>query len=166
MDLHGLKTGSTSLALFNLSASATRDGLSLIAVVMHAPSTDVRFSEAQKLLNFGFSNFTNISFGDKGDIVGNLNVKKGVTSSIDAVLSENASFFIKKTKSSNVVQNVNFKENLEAPIEKGETIGTVTYTLDNEVIKTINIVANDTVKKLNLLNMTSIVCENWFNILR
>ena len=166
MDLHGLKTGSTSLALFNLSASATRDGLSLIAVVMHAPSTDVRFSEAQKLLNFGFSNFTNISFGDKGDIVGSLNVEKGVTSSIDAVLSENASFFIKKTKSSNVVQNVNFKENLEAPIEKGETIGTVTYTLDNEVIKTINIVANDTVKKLNLLNMTSIVCENWFNILR
>ncbi len=65
----GLKTGSTSLALFNLSASATRDGLSLIAVIMHSPSSDIRFAEAQKLLNFGFSNFTNISFGDKGDNV-------------------------------------------------------------------------------------------------
>lgn len=65
----GLKTGSTSLALFNLSASATRDGLSLIAVIMHSPSGDIRFQEAQKLLNFGFSNFTNVSFGDKNDVV-------------------------------------------------------------------------------------------------
>ena len=65
----GLKTGSTSLALFNLSASATRDGLSLIAVIMHSPSGDIRFAEAQKLLNYGFSNFTNISFGKKDDIV-------------------------------------------------------------------------------------------------
>lgn len=42
-------------------------GLSLIAVIMHSPSSDIRFNEAQKLLNFGFSNFTNVSFGDKGD---------------------------------------------------------------------------------------------------
>ena len=67
----GLKTGSTSLALYNLSASATRDGLSLIAVIMHSPSSDIRFQEAQKLLNYGFSNFTNITFGHKDDIVRN-----------------------------------------------------------------------------------------------
>ena len=54
----GLKTGSTSLALYNLSASATRNGLSLIAVIMKAPSTKVRFAEAQKLLDYGFSNYT------------------------------------------------------------------------------------------------------------
>ncbi len=65
----GLKTGSTSLALFNLSASATRNDLSLIAVIMHSPSTDIRFQEAQKLLNYGFSNFTNITFGTKDDVV-------------------------------------------------------------------------------------------------
>ena len=65
----GLKTGSTSLALFNLSASATRNDLSLIAVIMHSPSTDIRFGEAQKLLNYGFSNFTNIKFGTKDDVV-------------------------------------------------------------------------------------------------
>ena len=53
----GLKTGSTSLALYNLSASATRDDLSLIAVIMRAPSTKIRFAEAQKLLDYGFSNY-------------------------------------------------------------------------------------------------------------
>lgn len=98
------------------------NGLSLIAVIMHSPSSDIRFKEAQKLLNFGFSNFTNISFGDKGDIVGSLEVEKGVDTSVNAVLSENASFFIKKSKSSSVVQNITFKENVEAPIEKGEVI--------------------------------------------
>lgn len=89
---------------------------------MHSPSTDIRFQEAQKLLNFGFSNFTNVSFGDKGDTLGTLPIEKGVEPSVDAILSENASFFIKKSKSSNVVQNVTFKENLEAPIEKGQII--------------------------------------------
>lgn len=54
----GLKTGSTSLALYNLSASATRDDLSLIAVIMKAPTPAVRFAEASKLLDYGFSNYT------------------------------------------------------------------------------------------------------------
>ena len=70
-DVLDLRLGSTDLALYNLSASATRDGLSLIAVIMHSPSSDIRFQEAQKLLNYGFSNFTNISFGDKGDVLRN-----------------------------------------------------------------------------------------------
>lgn len=84
---------------------------------------------------------------------GTLNIEKGVTGTVNAVLSENASFFIKKSKSGNITQTVTFRENLEAPIEKRETIGTVSYTLDGEVIKNINIVAENDVKKLNLFNM-------------
>lgn len=99
-------------------------------------------------------------------VFGSLTVQKGVTSSVNAVLSEDASFFIKKSKSSSVTQNVTFKDNLEAPINKGDVIGTVTYTLDNQVIKTINIVAEDSVKKINLINMTLNVCENWFKMMR
>lgn len=99
-------------------------------------------------------------------VFGNLTVQKGVTSSVNAVLSEDASFFIKKSKSSSVTQNVTFKDNLEAPINKGDVIGTVTYTLDNQVIKTINIVAENSVKKINLINMTLNVCENWFKMMR
>ena len=162
----GLKTGSTSLALFNLSASATRDGLSLITVIMHSPSTDIRFKEAQKLLNFGFSNFTQISFGNKGDVCGTINIDKGVTKSINAILSEDATFFIKKSKSSNVVQNVTLNENLKAPINQGDVVGTVNYMLDNELIKTVNIIAETDVKKLSIINMTMNVYENWVNMLR
>lgn len=88
-------------------------------------------------------------------VFGNLNVDKGTSGDVNAVLSEDASFFIKKSKSSNVTQNVTFRENLEAPIEKGDVIGNVTYTLDGEVIKQIDIVSDDSVKKINLFNMSA-----------
>lgn len=162
----GLKTGSTSLALYNLSASATRDGLSLIAVIMHSPSSDIRFAEAQKLLNYGFSNFTNISFGKKDDIVGIVKVEKGLKSEIKAILEEDASLFIEKSKSSQVVQNITFSDTVEAPIEKGSVIGQVTYSVGDNVVKTVNVVANESVEKINLINMTTNLYNNWFRLMR
>lgn len=142
------------------------NGLSLIAVIMHSPSSDVRFSEAQKLLNYGFSNFTNISFDHKGDVMGNVTVEKGVISKINAVMEEDASFFIEKAKSSKITQNVSFKETIDAPIEKGEVIGEVSYSVDGEVIKKVNIVASESVKKFNIVNMTTNLYCEWFNLLR
>ena len=72
----GLKTGSTSLALFNLSASATRDDFSLIAVVMRAPTTKDRFSCAKKLLDYGFSNYQYKKFSEAGNFVMDVPVRK------------------------------------------------------------------------------------------
>lgn len=162
----GLKTGSTSVALYNLSASATRDGLSLIAVIMHSPSSDIRFAEAQKLLNYGFANFTNISFGKKDDIVGIVKVQKGMSSEIKAVLEEDASLFIEKSKSSQVVQNISLSDTLEAPIEKGVVIGQVTYSVGDKVVKTVNVVANQKVEKLNFITMTTNLLNDWFRMMR
>ena len=73
----GLKTGSTSIARYNLSASATRNDLALIAVIMKAPTTKIRFAEATKLLDYGFANYTSKSFGNKGDILGKIEFKAG-----------------------------------------------------------------------------------------
>ena len=73
----GLKTGSTSLALYNLSASATRDDLSLIAVIMKAPSSKIRFENATKLLDYGFNTFSYKEFGKKDDVVRTVTVNKG-----------------------------------------------------------------------------------------
>ena len=97
---------------------------------------------------------------------GTLDVKKGVSSSVNAILLENASFFIKKSKSSSVTQNITFRENLEAPINEGDIIGTVTYNLDGEIIKSMNIVADKEVKKLTFINMAGKVLNNWFTLLR
>ncbi len=118
----GLKTGSTGLALYNLSASATRDDLSLIAVIMKAPSTKVRFSEAQKLLDFGFNKFSYKDFGKKGDLVKSVNVDKGIISCVDAILSDNAGAIIEKGQENSVEQILELEENIQAPVEKGQKL--------------------------------------------
>lgn len=82
----GLKTGSTSVALYNLSASATRDNLSLIAVIMKAPSTKVRFAEAQKLLDYGFNNYEYKELAKKGDTLKTVSITKGVKETAELVI--------------------------------------------------------------------------------
>lgn len=162
----GLKTGSTSLALYNLSASATRDDLSLIAVIMHAPSTATRFAEARKLLDYGFANFSSVSFGKKGDIVTSVEVSKGVSTNVNAIFNSSASIIIKKGLEKNVIQNISLEQNLIAPISQGQKIGTATYTLNDEILATVDIVAETEIKKSNLFNMTTNLYLHWFNMIR
>lgn len=162
----GLKTGSTSLALYNLSASATRDDLSIIAVIMKAPSTAVRFSEAQKLLDYGFNNFSFKQFGKKGDVIQNVSVNKGVSSNVDAVLESNAGTLIEKGRDKDVEQNLQIEENISAPITSGQKIGEISFSLDGEVLSTVNIVAEEGVEKINLFTMSKKVIYNWVNLLR
>lgn len=162
----GLKTGSTSTALFNLSATATRDNLSLIAVIMKGETSAIRFQEAQKLLDYGFSNFQYVDCSKKGDIIKTLNVDKGITGTVDAILEQDSGLIIKKGKSNDITSNIILDDNISAPITKGEKLGEVTYSLDNEVISKINIIAKEDVKKLNLVNMYVRVMENWFTLFR
>ena len=126
----GLKTGSTSLALYNLSASATRDNLSLIAVIMKAPSTKIRFSEAQKLLDYGFNNFSFKEFGKKGDTVKNVSVNKGVINNVDIVFEKNSGALVSKNSDKSIEQNLNLNPNISAPITTGQKLGEVTFTLN------------------------------------
>ncbi len=118
----GLKTGSTSLALYNLSASATRDDLSLIAVIMKAPSTKTRFAEAQKLLDYGFSKFSFKSFGNKNDTIQSVSVNKGVKNNVNLILENNAGTLIEKGKESQISQSIEINNNIEAPIKKGDIL--------------------------------------------
>ncbi len=118
----GLKTGSTSLALYNLSASATRDGMSLIGVIMKAPTSAIRFAEATKLLNYGFSNYSVYSFGNKGDLINSIPVSKGSSEFINAVLKDDAKFLTKKSKNQEVTQNLSLNENISAPIFQGQKL--------------------------------------------
>ena len=118
----GLKTGSTSLALYNLSASATRNDFSLIDVIMKAPSTKIRFAEAQKLLDYGFNNFSFKQFGKKGDLVKKINVDKGVQNTVDCILSDSAGTLIEKGKEKNVEQNITLDDTVSAPISKGQKL--------------------------------------------
>ena len=124
----GLKTGSTSLALYNLSASATRNNLSLIAVVMKAPTTKIRFNEAQKLLDYGFANYSYKILAQKGDVIKNIVINKGVQSSVDVVVSENCGTIMKKGEESNISQSISIPDSISAPVSSGQKLGTLTFS--------------------------------------
>ena len=146
----GLKTGSTSLALYNLSASATRDNLSLIAFIMKAPTTKLRFSEAQKLLDYGFSNYSYIKLGDSGDTVQSVSVSKGFQANINATVENTSGVLIPKGKEKQIEQNIFIQDNLSAPIYKGQKLGEITYTLNGETLDIIDLVASTDVKSIGL----------------
>ena len=162
----GLKTGSTSIALYNLSASATRDGLSLIGVIMKAPTTKIRFAEATKLLNYGFANYNSKNFGNKGDVICTEDINKGIKSKVNLVLEKDASVLVKKGDNGNIIQNIIIDKNITAPIEKGDVLGKIEYNAGENKILEINLVAQENVEKNNMWNITRSLYKKWFNLCR
>lgn len=162
----GLKTGSTSSALFNLSATATRNDLSLIAVIMKAPTSTIRFAEAKKLLDYGFNTYNYKEFGKQGDIVENVAVIKGIQNNVDLVYEKNAGCLIKKGSEKNITQNISINRNICAPVEQGQKFGEITFSLNGETLSVVNIVAKNKIDKIGTLNMLMFVYQNWFSLLR
>ena len=162
----GLKTGSTSIALYNLSASATRNNLSLIAVVLKAPTPAIRFSNAQKLLDYGFSNYSVTSFGKKGDVIKSVTIKKGTISSIDAILENDADILTSNGSSNDITQEIKLDDTINAPVLENQKIGKVEFSVNGNVVSTVNLVSSRDVDKLSFETITKLVLNKWFNLLR
>lgn len=162
----GLKTGSTSIALYNLSASATRNNLSLIAVVLKAPTPAIRFSNAQKLLDYGFSNYTVTSFGKKGDVIKSVEIKKGTASSVDAILENDAEVLMSNGSSKDITQEIKLDDTFTAPILEGQKLGEVEFSINGNVVSSVNLVANKSSDKLSFGSIIKFVMNKWFNMLR
>ena len=162
----GLKTGSTSLALFNLSASATRDGLSLIAVIMKAPTSALRFSNAIKLLDYGFTNYSYKSFANRGDFIRQISVTKGIDSIANVVYETSPSFLVKKGEESKITYELNLPDTVSAPISKGQQLGTITYYSDGAKLDTVNLISDSTINKISFISIIKHISYNWLNLLR
>lgn len=128
----GLKTGSTSVALYNLSASATRDNLSLIAVIMKAPTTKIRFAEAQKLLDYGFSNYEYKQLAKKGDVLKSVDVTKGVEENLNLIVKNDVGILLKKGQDKEVEQTIELNENISAPIQEKQKLGEIVFKLERK----------------------------------
>lgn len=162
----GLKTGSTSQALFNLSASATRDGLSLIAVIMKGPTSSIRFDEAKMLLDYGFNNFEYRQLGNKGEKVKEINVEKGISTALEVVFENDVGVLIPKGQGASISQTITLKEETQAPIAEGEVLGKVNYAIGDNALVEVNLIAKKEVKKIDMITMTCKIYEKWFNLLR
>lgn len=144
---NGLKTGSTSKALCCLSATAKRDDMQLIGVVLGAPTSEKRFSSAKAMLDYGFSHYGVKKLVTKGDAFENAEVKKGVAETVGVVSDDDCSALLEKTKNSEVTEEITMDEELIAPIEKGQRVGTVKYTIDGETVGEAALVAAEAVEK-------------------
>lgn len=142
----GLKTGTTDQAGCCLSATAKRDSLELIAVVMGSPSSNDRFSSAKALLNFGFANYTTkkvpIDISEKDTI----KVTGGTKTDIKLTAQKSVNVLSEKSNSEQIKIELNLPESIDAPVKKGDIIGRAEIKLDNKTITTINIKATEDVE--------------------
>ena len=162
----GLKTGSTSLALYNLSASASKNGMDLVAVVMKAPTSAIRFKNASNLLDYGFTNFEYKQLINKNDIVKTISVPKGINSPIELQAKTDCGVILSKGTDTNIEQVVSVANNIEAPINKGDELGKITYILDGETVAECSLIASQNVPKITIFSMEQNIFKNWATLLR
>ena len=146
----GLKTGTTSTAKYCLSATAERNGLELVAVVMAGESSNDRFGGAKKLLDYGFANYNYSSIDAGLEEKPEIQVLKGTQKTVEALPQGNLNVLLPKTASGNIERKTVLSENVTAPVKKGDILGTVTITLNGEQLGEIALVAKEDVKRLTL----------------
>lgn len=145
----GLKTGTTDGAGSCLSATASRDGLSLIAVSMGSPTSDERFSACRTLLDYGFSAFESYTPQVEAGELPEVRVKNGVAGTVSPVLGEAPSLLVAKGKSGEVTRTISLPEEVEAPVEEGQKLGEITFALDGSQLAAISITAESAVPKMD-----------------
>ena len=146
----GLKTGTTTKAGYCLSASAERDGLHLIAVVMGADNSTDRFESAKAMLNWGFANFETVTPQIDSSLFGEVEIIRGVDETVKPVITGVKPITLKAGEKSQLKTEINLSESAEAPIEKNQTLGTVTLKIGDKEIARYNLVSENFVEKTNI----------------
>lgn len=143
----GLKTGSTSLAKFCLSATARRNDIELISVIMASPSGKTRVSDSIALLNYGYG-ICSLYHDNNMPSIDVIPIKGGIRSDISVEYSSQMNYlFTDKYDASLIESHAEYLENLEAPVQKGDVIGQLTYTYDGKFMDSIDIIASESIKK-------------------
>ena len=141
----GLKTGSTDAAGYCISATAERSGMELIAVVLGGETSQQRFEDAKTLLNYGFSTYAlaDVTPAERQTVP----VKLGRAPSVEAVL-EAGKLLVGKGQAGSLSQTVTLREDLVAPVEKGQTVGTLTVQCGDATLAELPLTAADTVERM------------------
>lgn len=160
----GLKTGSTNKAKYCVCATANKDGVELIAVIMGCPNYKDRFTEAQSLLQFGYTTCKLYQDENPPELMPIL-VKGGIDKQVPAVYKEKFSWlFVSGEDFSNIEKMLTTNE-LTAPIEKGEQIGTVTYRLNGKELGSIGIYAGESVREAKFFNYLLNIVLQWMAVI-
>ena len=149
----GLKTGSTSSAGYCISATAQRDGMELIAVVLKGTTSQQRFEDAKTMLNYGFSTYA-LHTVDAAEPFAPLPVHLGMQDSVALTLPESGrQVLVKKAQVSGLTQEVTLPETVEAPVAQGQQLGTLTVSDGDAVVLEVPVLAAESVGKLTWWEM-------------
>lgn len=158
----GLKTGFTSKAMYCLSASAERDGMGLICVLMGCPTSKERFADAAAMLNFGFANYTNFEM-KTDDVIPTVPVTLGEINYVHGKVAQTGDkLLLERSKASRVEKKISMNESVAAPVAEGDKIGELIFTLDGQTIATADIVAAHSVARLTLGKIFGKIISNVF----
>lgn len=157
----GGKTGSTNEAGCCLGASAKRDDMRLISVIVGAENSKTRFNESATLLNFGFKSFESQKLADVSKVIQNIPVLKGKIANIDVFASEDFSAVVKKGDVSNYQVDYEIEENIKAPTKAGDVVGKIIISKNGNLVKKIAVVVREDVKPLSIFETAKKVIHKW-----
>ena len=149
----GLKTGTTSKAGHCISASAIRKNLHLIAVVLGAENSTDRFEGAKALLNYGFANYETVTPNFDSSLITDVNIIKGIEQSVTPQVEKVLPMTLETGTGAKIQPKINLALSVEAPVEKGQVLGTLDFEIDGNVIASYNIVSPVEIRKINFGDM-------------
>ncbi len=133
---------------------------------MRAPTPNDRVSNAKTLLDYGFSNFEFCNTSTKNKVVQNVPIEKGIKTNVNLVYEKSTGNVVKKGSATNLKNEIKINENISAPVNKGDVLGKVDFYLNDELISTTNLIAEESIKKMNSINMFEYISTIWGNLLR
>ena len=158
----GLKTGSTSKALFCISASAHKNDMNLIAVILGAKNPKKRFGEAAKLLDYGFMNYQIIKCEPAGTIKAKIKVYKGEEDQVNIAIKNQVSSVIKKNKNQDkITSEIKVKHEINAPVRKNSKVGEIIYFINQKEIGKSDLVVTRDIKKASLSKIINKLLNRW-----
>ena len=143
----GLKTGSTDSARYCLSATAEREGMELISVIMKGSTSNQRFEDAKTLLNHGFSTYALKTVVPEVPLPP-IPVELGTQATVQPVIGDGCTLLLEKAKAGSLQQSVSLPESLSAPVGKGDSLGTLLVTCGEEVVAEIPLLAGEDVPRI------------------
>ncbi len=158
----GVKTGYTTEAAHCISASAKRGNLRLIAIVLAAPTSNVRFAEASKLMDHGFANYESISIVKKHQVIEKeVLISGGKRNAIKGLAADDLSILLQKGESKEFTRDIELSLPLQAPIEQGQKIGLLTVKKDEKTVGVTDIVADETVEVASVFDYFNRILSSW-----
>lgn len=158
----GFKTGSTDAAKYCLAATAEKNGMRLVAIVLGTPVSQTRFDEARKMLDYGFANYQRTIVARKGDLLGQtLPVKGGSADAVELMLGGGLSMLLKNGQQSKLRLELALPESVDAPVAAGDVLGTVRVLLEDQVVAKLNCVAADDVPRPGFIEGLIRILNNW-----